>query len=78
MGKVELKLEIDADLLAEARENGVDVQTLTEEAIRAVVRPARAGEERARRWAEENAEAIANYNERLAKRGLFGDEFRKW
>lgn len=78
MGKVELKLEIDADLAAEARESGVDLEALAENAIRAAMRSADAGADRARRWAEENAEAIASYNARIAKRGMFGDEFRKW
>ncbi len=78
MGKAELKLEINADLLAKARASGVDLDALAESAIRAVVQPPEAGDERARRWAEENAEAISSYNERIARRGLLGDESRKW
>jgi post-segregation antitoxin (ccd killing protein) len=35
-------------------------------------------EARAKIWAEENAEAIAEPNERIARRGLIGDEWRKW
>jgi antitoxin CcdA len=76
MGKVELKLEIDADLLAKARENGVDLEAAMEDAIRAAVQPTTAGNDRAQRWAEENAEAISSYNQRIATRGLFGDEFQ--
>ena len=30
------------------------------------------------KWAEENAEAIADYNRRIRARGLIGAEFRKW
>ena len=31
-----------------------------------------------RKRAEENAEAIAEYNRRIAERGLIGDKLRKW
>lgn len=34
--------------------------------------------DRARRWAEENAEAIADYNRRIRERGTIGSEFKRW
>lgn len=77
MGKTELKVEIDADLLAQARASGVDLDAVTEAAVRGALKlddP----EARAKRWAEENAEAIADYNRRIAERGLFGDGLRTW
>ena len=78
MGKTELKIEIDADLLAEAQASGLTFEDLLKEGLRATqVRPAD-GDSRARAWAEENAEAIADYNRRIRERGLIGDEFRKW
>ncbi|MDP3747281.1 MAG: type II toxin-antitoxin system CcdA family antitoxin [Phenylobacterium sp.] len=77
MGKAELKIEIDEDLLARAKESGRPISALIEAGLRATG-PSPSGEERARRWAEENAEAIAEYNRRIAERGLIGDKLRKW
>jgi antitoxin CcdA len=37
-----------------------------------------AAQQRARRWAEENADAIAVHNARIGERGLFGDDLRRW
>ena len=80
MGKVELKIEIDAELLEQARSAGVGVEAAVDSALRAAVSRATAGgaDERAKCWAEDNAEAIAAYNRRIASRGLFGDDYRKW
>lgn len=33
---------------------------------------------RAKAWAEENAEAIAAYNERIEREGCFGEAWRRW
>lgn len=78
MGKVELK--IDAELLAQAQAAGVRAEDVAEEALRAAVRKAdtAGAEARAAQWAEENAEAIADYNRRIRERGVFSDGFRKW
>lgn len=78
MGKAELK--IDADLLAQAQAAGVKADVVAEAAIRAAVAKAdpEAADARARQWAEENAEAIADYNRRIRERGVFSDGFRKW
>ncbi|MCC7266823.1 MAG: type II toxin-antitoxin system CcdA family antitoxin [Caulobacteraceae bacterium] len=94
MGKVELKLEIDADLLGHARDAGLDPSTVLESELRRRLRPggvqergrdwsaeapmADTPEARAARWAEENAEAIKEHNAWIAKHGLVGDEWRKW
>lgn len=78
MGKVEL--DIDPELLAQAKRLGISVAGMSETQLRLhlqKVDPAGA-EERARRWAEENAEAIREHNERIARRGLISDHFRKW
>ena len=69
MGKTELRSDIDAVLLQDAQEAGLDLSGLTEEAVRAALRRTPKGvaqaEERARQWAEENAEAIKDYNRRI-------------
>lgn len=77
MGKAELKIDIDADLLARAEATGRPIAELVEESLRASLN-ASDGDQRALRWAEENVEAIADYNRRAAERGLISDKFRKW
>ena len=80
MGKVELDIGIDPELLAQAKRLGISVAGMSETQLRLHLQkidPAGA-EERARRWAEENAEAIKAYNERIARRGVFGEDLRRW
>ncbi|MDR7117039.1 type II toxin-antitoxin system CcdA family antitoxin [Caulobacter sp. BE254] len=80
MGKVELDIGIDPELLAQAKRLGISVAGMSETQLRLhlqKVDPAGA-EERARRWAEENAEAIRAYNERISRRGVFGEDLRRW
>ena len=78
MGKAELS--IDADLLAQAEAVGIRADAIAEAAIRTAIAKAdpEAAASRAAMWAEENAEAIAEYNRRIRERGLIGDEFRQW
>lgn len=38
----------------------------------------KAAEARAAKWAEENADAIEDYNRRIAERGLIGADWRRW
>lgn len=80
MDKPEPSSVIDPDLLAQAARLGLDIGGMSETALRLHLQkidPAGA-EARARRWAEENAEAIKDHNERIRRRGLIGDHFRKW
>lgn len=37
-----------------------------------------AADARGRRWAEENADAIRVHNARIAERGVFGEDLRRW
>jgi antitoxin CcdA len=78
MGKAELK--IDSDLLAQAQAAGVPATEIAEEALRAALRKADtvAADARAAKWAEENAEAIKDYNRRVRERGVFSDGLRTW
>ncbi|MDB5457926.1 MAG: Post-segregation antitoxin CcdA [Caulobacter sp.] len=80
MGKVELDIGIDPELLAQAKRLGISVAGMSETQLRLhlqKVDPAGA-EERARRWAEENAEALKAYSERIKRRGVFGEDLRRW
>ncbi len=58
-------MTLDAELLDEARALGMNLSRAAEEGIRAQVRG-----ERARRWKEENAEAIADYNKWIEENGI--------
>ena len=80
MGKVELDIGIDPELLAQAKRLGIAVAGMSETQLRLhlqKVDPAGA-EERARRWAEENAEVIASLNRFVDEHGVFGDDLRTW
>lgn len=71
---------IDQELLDQAARLGLSVVGMTERQLRLhlqKVDPAGA-EARAKRWAEENAEAIKENNEAVARRGLIGAEWRRW
>jgi len=74
------EVRIDPALLAQAKALRVNVVDVTEEALRRAISKAdpAAADERARKWAEENAEAIADYNRRIRERGVFSNGLRKW
>jgi len=80
MDAPERDVGIDPELLAQAQRLGISVTGLSETQLRLhlqKVDPAGA-EDRARRWVAENAEAIAEHNQRIARRGLISDHFRRW
>lgn len=78
MGKAELSIEIDAELLARAKASPDSLESLVEAGLRTALDQAQAAQTRGDQWATENAEAIAKYNQRIARRGLISDEFRTW
>ena len=71
---------IDPDLLARAEAASLNVDLIIEQALTLELQKAdpAGADARAAKWAEENAEAIADYNRRIRKRGVIGAEFRKW
>lgn len=80
MGKVELNIGIDPELIEQAARLGISIAGMDERTLRLhlqKVDPAGA-EERARRWAEENAEAIKEHNRFVEEYGLLSDHFRTW
>lgn len=80
MGKIELNVGVDPELLAQAKRLGVAVAGMDESSLRLHLQridPAGA-EVRAKRWAEENAEAIRIHNAFVAEHGCFGAEWRRW
>jgi antitoxin CcdA len=64
-----VSLSIDGELLDEARRIDVDLSETLERQLRDLTRAARE-----LRWRQENAEAIAQYNRRVAEEGLLSDE----
>ena len=62
---------IDAELVDEARRMRINLSETLERRLRTIVRA-----EQEKRWLEENREAIAAYNNRVATLGLLSDEAR--
>jgi len=77
MGKAEIKIELDAGLVEEARAAGVDLAAVTEAALRKAL-PKAHPDDAARRWAEENAAAIRAHEQRIEQYGVFGEDLRTW
>jgi antitoxin CcdA len=66
-----VNLSLDITVVDEAKALDLNLSQIAEEALRTRVR-----EEKARRWQEENAEAIRLSNEELEKNGLWSDKYR--
>jgi antitoxin CcdA len=66
-------LSIDAALLNEARELGLNLSRSSENGIRASVKA-----ERERRWLEENLPAIEAWNRWIAENPMPGESIRAW
>ncbi|MFA4892291.1 type II toxin-antitoxin system CcdA family antitoxin [Brevundimonas sp.] len=80
MGKVELNIGIEPDLVEQAQRLGISIAGMSEVQLRLhlqKVDPAGA-EARAKRWAEENAEAIKIHNDFIREHGLLSDHLRPW
>jgi antitoxin CcdA len=71
--KARLNITVDSELLAAARQQKLNLSALMEEKIAETLKA-----ERARQWREDNREAIAQYNERIEREGLWFDGLRKW
>jgi len=65
-------LTLDRDLLDQARELGVNISRAAEAGLLAAVKA-----ERARRWKEDNAEAVAAYNKWIEENGVPLARYRK-
>lgn len=66
-------LTIDAELLDEAKALGINLSSVLEQGLRE-----RVAQARRERWLEENADAIAEHNERVEARGVFSDRLRRF
>jgi antitoxin CcdA len=61
-------LSINSDLLSVARESGVNLSAVLEEALEQKVAAAKREQ-----WVRENAEAVEKYNGMVAEHGVFSD-----
>jgi len=80
MDAPERDIGIDPELLAQAQRLGISITGLSETQLRLhlqKVDPAGA-EDRAQRWAAENAEAIKEHNRFVEEHGLLSDHLRTW
>jgi antitoxin CcdA len=68
-----VNLSVDAGLLAAARAEGINLSEALEATLAERVRT-----QRAEAWLRENREAIAEYNERIERDGVFGDKLRRF
>lgn len=66
-------LSINSDLLRQAKELHINLSQTVEEHLAALVR-----QTRTQQWLTENAEAIAAYNERIEKDGVFSEGLRRF
>jgi len=64
-----VNLFVDVELLDEARRMVINLSETLEQRLRGLIRA-----EQERRWLEENQEAIAQYNRRVAEHGLLSDD----
>jgi antitoxin CcdA len=63
-----VNLFVDVELLDEARRLRINISDTLERRLRTIVKA-----EQERRWLEENRDAIAAYNRRVAEHGLLSD-----
>ncbi len=66
-----VNVSLDVELVAEAKALKLNLSRMLEDALRQQLR-----DEKARRWREQNAEAIRLSNEELERNGLWSDEHR--
>lgn len=66
-------LSLNSDLLTKTRAMNINLSATLEQALEQKL-----VEAEARKWAEENKQAIASYNHFVEENGCFGDEFREF
>jgi antitoxin CcdA len=73
-------LELDAESIAAAKEAGIDLSQLLVHALRRLLPNLHASqrEEEARKWYEENKEAVDSINKFVEEHGLWSDGARKF
>lgn len=73
-----ISLNVDADLVAQAQERGINLDDLLQRALIRAVALGSERDERAKAWARENAAAIESWNNDVRERGLWCDDLRQF
>ena len=75
-----ITVELDAESIAAANEAGIDLSELLVQALRRRLPKLHATEREAeaKKWYEENKEAMDAYNKLIESHGLFSDGLRKF
>jgi antitoxin CcdA len=73
MAKRATNVSVRSDLLAAAREAGVNLSATLERALTAEL-----AEGKRKQWREENRDAIAAYNDYVEQHGTFSDDVRSF
>ena len=68
-----VNLSVDAEILAAAKAQGINLSQTLEDELRK-----RTQEAREARWREENRECIESYNRLIERAGVAGEEFQDW
>ena len=68
-----VNLTIDAEILAAAKAQGINLSQALEDELRRLTKKAREA-----KWQEENREAFESYNRFIENAGVFGEEFQDW
>jgi antitoxin CcdA len=71
--KKAVNVSINSDLLRQARDMKINLSRTLEEKLEQLLR-----EERARRWKEENREAMEAFNRWVEEHGVFSDRLRQF
>jgi antitoxin CcdA len=66
-------VSINEDLLKKVKSYKINISSSIEKTLEELVK-----QEESKRWEEENIEAINDYNNRIAKNGLFSDGLRSF
>ena len=68
-----VNLAIDAEILAAAKAQGINLSQVLEEELRKLTKKARET-----KWQEENREAFESYNRFIAEHGIWSEKHRRW
>jgi post-segregation antitoxin (ccd killing protein) len=80
--KIRVEVELDKELVELAIHAGINLNEVADRALQRALGPAadpvrkRSSGEAARRWEQENAEAIRESNAELKRNGLWSDRYR--
>ena len=68
-----VNLSVDAQILAAAKAQGINLSEVLERELRRLTE-----DERVKSFQEEHREAIESYNRFIAEHGIWSEEYRKW